>query len=222
VIDPTGGWAKATEKASEATSEAIKAGRDALSFIADPLREVVGMATDTMKAKRQMNQIRLAEQFQKCLREHGLEAPSRAIPLSFSVPLIESASLEEDDELQNIWARMLANAADAASPTERRTAFINMLKDMTAFDVMLLARIARITPLTNDGFVYTLNFPDSDDQRDSGKRPAAHSADVAVSLGNLLRLGCITARGSYGGPLSLSHIRLTELGAAFIAACTRP
>jgi hypothetical protein len=218
--DPTGGWAKATEKASEAATEAIKGGRDALSFVADPLRELVGMATDTFKVTRFKRQIRLVEQVQAFLRERGLEAPSRTIPLSFTVPLIEYASLEEDDELQDIWARMLANAGDAASGTERRTAFINMLRDMTAFDVMMLAKIARIAPSTEDGLVYTLNFPDSDDQKDSGKRPAELPTDVAVSLGNLVRLNCIQPGVGFGGRLMLTHVRLTPLGEAFIASCT--
>jgi hypothetical protein len=220
VGDPTGGWAKATEKTSEAATEAIKAGRDALSFVADPLRELVGMGTDTLKVKRYKRQIRLAEQLKAFLRERGLEAPSRGIPLSFSVPLIEYASLEEDDDLQDIWARMLANTADAKSGTERRTAFINMLKDMTAFDVMILAKIAKISPLIVDRSVYTINFPDGDDQTDSGKRPLELSADVAVSLGNLARVGCINGMSGIGGALMFLRVRLTDLGAAFIASCT--
>jgi hypothetical protein len=105
------------------------------------------------------------------MAERGLEAPSRPIPFSFSVPLIEHASLEADEELQDIWARMLANAADAESGTQPRTAFIGMLKDMTAFDVARLAQIAKITPLTKNGLVYTLNFPDSDEQTDTASVP---------------------------------------------------
>jgi hypothetical protein len=204
VGDPTGGSAKATEKTSEAVIEAIKAGRDALSFVADPVRELVGMGTDTLKVKRYRRQVRLTEQVKAFLRERGLEAPSPGIPLSFSVPLIEYASLEEDDDLQDIWAGMLANAADAKSGTERRTAFIGMLKDMTAFDVMILAKIAKIekiSPPTEARSVYTVNFPDSDDQTDSGKRPPGLSADVAVSLGNLARLGCINGLSGIGGTL---------------------
>ena len=63
-----------------------------------------------------------------------------------------------------------------------------MLGDMTAFDVKLLAMIYNINPEMKPGDVYTGNFPDSDDQRDSGSRPGLLRNDVAVSLGNLARL----------------------------------
>lgn len=191
-----------------------------LTFVADPLRELVGIATDTVKVKRFKRQVRLAKQVQTFLLEHGLEAPSRSLPLSFSVPLIECASLEEDDELQDIWARMLANAAAAESGTERRTAFIDMLRSMTAFDVMILAKVAKIAPSTDDGWVYTHNFPDSDDQTESGEPRRDLPTHVAVSLGNLARLGCIDGAAAFGGLLIYTQVRLTDLGAAFVASCT--
>ncbi|MBW4035541.1 MAG: DUF4393 domain-containing protein [Proteobacteria bacterium] len=217
--DPTGGWAKATEKTGEATAEAIKAARDMLSFVADPLKEIVGMATDSMKVRRFQRQIRLSEQLRRYLRDHGLEAPSREIPLNFSVPLIEYASLEEDDELQDVWARMLANAADASSKTERRTAFLAMLKDMTTLDVKILALIHNAKPLRPDGLIYTGNFPDSGSQSDQGSRPGIVRNDVSVSLNNLSRLGCLDPSITYGG-LAVTHVRLTPLGRAFILSCT--
>jgi hypothetical protein len=220
MTDPTGGWADATGKASDTATEAIKAGRDLLSLISDPLRELAGIATDTLKVTRFKRQLRLTDQVKLLLREHGLNAPLRVLPPNFVIPLVEFASLEEDDDLQDIWALMLVNAADASSRAERRTAFVSMLKDMTAFDVMILAKIAKIAPSTSDGAVYTLNFPDSDDQADSGRRPAVLGNEVAVSLGNLARLGCINPNASYGGRLLYSHVTLTELGAAFVTACT--
>lgn len=216
----TGNWPKAIEKASEATTEIVKATRDGFTFVAGPLREIVGAGANSLKAWRFKRQIRLAEQVQAYLLVKGLQKPSREIPLNFSLPLIERASLEESDELQDVWARMLANAGDAASRTERRTAFIHMLEDMTAFDVMILAKVAGAAPLTTDGLVFTANLPQSIDQKDTGRRPAEPRKDVAISLGNLVRLGCLSNIPTHGGPLNFLHVRITELGNAFIAACT--
>jgi len=157
--DPTGGWADATGKASEAVTEVTKAGRDLGSFVAPPLRELLGMATDQFQAWRWKRQVRLAAQSRSFLQERGLDKPTRQILPSFLVPLIEEASLQDDDDLQDIWARMLTNAADASSETERRTAFIRMLAEMTSFDVQLLAKIAAATP-SEAGHVWTVNLPD--------------------------------------------------------------
>jgi hypothetical protein len=220
MIDPNGDWAEATGKTADAAKALINATSNGLSFVSEPLRELIGMATDTLAVKRFERKVRLVQRAQRFLSDNGVQMPTKAIPLSFSVPLIEHASVEENDDLQDIWARMLANAADAGSQVEMRTAFVNMLSGMTAFDVTILALIHKIEPTTTSGSVYTGNFPDSDSQKDDGNRPGFTREDVAVSLGNLARLGCISPGVGFGGPLIFSHINLSPLGKAFIRSCT--
>ena len=42
---------------------------------------------------------------EQLLLEAGLSNPTRAIALKLAVPLLEAASLEDDDYLQDLWAR---------------------------------------------------------------------------------------------------------------------
>jgi hypothetical protein len=74
----------------------------------------------------------------------GLPAPNREVPLKFAVPLLTSAILEEDDELQAAWARLLVNAGDAATEMELRTAYIEILRGMSGYDVRNLSKLAEI------------------------------------------------------------------------------
>jgi hypothetical protein len=60
----------------------------------------------------------------------GLAAPTRPLPPNFVLPLLTAAVVEEDDELQDTWARLLANAGDAATEMELRTAYVEILKGM--------------------------------------------------------------------------------------------
>jgi hypothetical protein len=117
VSDPVSEWAKAVANTSEAVTEVVKGLRDVGRFIAPPLRHLIGMSDVSLSYVLATMQVRFTQRFRKFMAERGLEAPSRPIPFSFSVPLIEHASLEADEELQDIWARMLANAADAGSGT---------------------------------------------------------------------------------------------------------
>lgn len=85
-----------------------------------------------MKFRRWENHLKLYDRAEKLLRERGLDGPSREVPAKFALPLVTYATLEEDEELQDIWAQMLANAPDASSNIELRTAYIDILKDLTA------------------------------------------------------------------------------------------
>lgn len=219
--DPTGGWAKATEETGAAAKEGIGALRDLGHFLSPAFRPLVGMATDHFEVWRAERQTRLAVRYETFLRSRGISNPTRKVAPSFLLPLLESASIEADDNLQDVWAEMLANAADADSNTETRTAFIGILNEMSLFDVKILALIHEITPDTTDGRVYTGNFPDSKSQMDEGDRAGLDRDDVAVSLDNLARLGCISLSPAIGGVMVSTHVRLTPLGKAFIRSCTR-
>src|SRR5688500_13620036 len=58
---------------------------------------------------------RHATKVQEYLRPLGVDR--RDVPLRFVLRSIEEASLEEDDQLQDRWAAMLANAANPKSLT---------------------------------------------------------------------------------------------------------
>ena len=76
------------------------------------------------------------------LAENGLDAPTRLLPYKVGVPLIEAASLEEDDDLQDIWARLLANAADAESGVDVQRRFVTILQDFNRLEAQVLSMLA--------------------------------------------------------------------------------
>jgi hypothetical protein len=140
--DPTGGWARATEATANAAMEAIQASLELGHFIQGPAGVVVGMLEDCLKVVRFRLQVRLCDSVRNILIEKGMSGPTRKIPLKIALPLLENATLEEDDDLQEVWARLLVNSGDANSGIEPRRAFGSVLAEMTARDVQNLAEIA--------------------------------------------------------------------------------
>ena len=140
-VDPTGGWAAATEATANASKEAIQASRELGRFFSGPAREVVGILEDYVKVVRFERRVRLAGRVRKVLIEKGMTGPTRKIPLNIAVPLLENATLEEDDDLLEVWARLLVNGSDAGSGIELRRAFVSVLAEMTLLDVRSLAQI---------------------------------------------------------------------------------
>jgi hypothetical protein len=116
---------------------------------------------------------------------------------------------------------MLANAADAASETELRTAFVGILGEMTRFDVLILSKLADAPSPEGWYFLRTDRLPEEVSlSDDSQKEITPPRKDVEVSLGNLARLGCLSPTSTVGGFESFGLIRLTLLGSSFIKACT--
>jgi hypothetical protein len=218
VPDPTGGWAKATEATANASKEAIQAGRDLGSFVSGPAGEIVGMLWDHLKVVRFERQIRLRDRVHHFLTERSMDSPTRTIPLKIGLPLLDHATLEEDDELQDIWARLLINGGDANSGVELRKAFVSILADLSAFDAQLLAVIAAAPNADTTG-VLTFYLPGAVLPPVEGQAPPGPSEAVAVALWNLVRLACVTPATGWGGT-HIGHVFLSPLGKAFVTACS--
>ena len=229
VPDPTGGWAKATEATANTSKEAIEAGRDLGRFISGPAGEVLGMLCDHLKVIRFERQIRVNKRVRRFLADQGMDAPTRTISLKVGLPLLDNATLEEDDELQDVWARLLVNGGDASSGVEIRRAFVSVLAEMTSLDVRNLAAIDQVSPADFSGAslgVWTSQLPDLAMpifRHEAGVYNQSPTSEVLTSLSNLERLGCIYSGNQFermNGSSPLRAVGLTPFGRAFVQACT--
>ena len=135
--------AKAAQEIAKATQEALKT----LQGVGGFLREVFGTVPedlvglcggDWLKARRLENLARIFQKSKKRLeaRNAAHELPSP----SLLVPLIIAAADESRDELQDMWASLLAAAADPTRAKAFRLAFIETAKKMDPLDAAVLKR----------------------------------------------------------------------------------
>lgn len=214
---------KAVEEIAKTTGKAIDAGRELGGFlsryIGGSVEQAMGIVEDKLKYLRWERQIRLADRANAFLSKRGLSQPSRKVPLQIAIPLMQGGSLEEDDWLQDRWAALLANAADATSQIEVRRAFISILEDLTPPDALLLEKIYSLPQVSNvDAEIWTTHLPDyatSEKPNQTNLRPPNY---VEVSLGNLARLGLITTAMVWGGLANFSCVHRTVLGHEFLRA----
>jgi hypothetical protein len=66
-------------------------------------------------------------------RDCRCDVSGGVLPLKVIQPLIESASLEDDQELRTCWANVLANAVDPRRLKESSPRFSTILKELTLF-----------------------------------------------------------------------------------------
>lgn len=134
--------AKAVQEVAKTTGKAIEATEKLSGFVArvtnESIEAVTGMLSDKLRFMRWERQLRLANRAKEIIRERGLENNFRVVPPKIALPIIENASLEENDELQDLWANLLASALDLNFDGTLRTAFIDILKQLEIIDVHIL------------------------------------------------------------------------------------
>lgn len=222
--------ANATAEIAKAAGEAVDAVRELGSFVAryvgGPFEQTSGIVEDKLKYLRWERQVRLMARADAFLAERGLSRPSMQVPLSFAIPLLQAGSVADNDELQDLWAALLVNAADADSGVEVRRAFISILEDLTPLDAFILDKIYSLPygPEPNADLmqeIWTTELPEKvtiEKRSAFDRRPPL---DCEIAIGNLARLGLLTSAIALGGMAMFSCVHRTMLGREFHRACQR-
>lgn len=207
---------------------------DLLTKLVGPSFEEIGLTLrDKIRMFRGNRQIRFLEEFRK--KCSAAEIEPKAVKISLLCDIFERASLEDDDELQDLWANLLANAADSREQVLVKTAFPEILKQISKEEALYLLELLEVAQKTE---MFVLNARSSEFiQNEPEHKPKLD----AISYDNLKRLGLIelntetipaaartlTKEEMEAGaknyqPLTEEEYLLSSLGFAFILACQAP
>jgi hypothetical protein len=176
------------------SDEQAKLGQEALKtlqglggFLKDTFgtapQDVVGLlGGDYLKVKRAENLARMLEKAKKRLESNRVQQAD-ASP-SLAIPIMVAAADESRDELQEIWAALLAAAADPSRNKAFRLRFIEIAKRLDPLDVSVL----NIVSARGD----VLNPPTQQAMIDFG----LSGYEIQISVNNLAELGLL---GNPGG-----------------------
>lgn len=191
---------------------------DVVKRIAGPLADEIGESLALIaRPYRIALSVKMFQKTQSMLKEAGM--PAQAVPPRLFLPMLEAASIENDEDLHTMWSALLANAA--SSPGKVHPSYIEILKELTPDDARLLDKLYTAT---NEQKYRLLNqlLLDEDHQ--------------GISLQNLVRLGLIeTTYDADGMKVNMRHgdnpyvsgdIKenhwLTNFAVGFIEACRPP
>jgi hypothetical protein len=103
---------------------------------ADELGLVIG---EHARIYRLKNAFRLFKRANEMTTEAGFEP--KQVSMKSLLPLLEGASLEDDESLADKWAALLSNASDPASKTTMKPAYAEILRQLIPQEVQLLDKI---------------------------------------------------------------------------------
>ena len=209
---------------SEIISKGIDVVREVGGFIArvidGPLEQGMGIFEDHLKYYRWERQLRLMEKANLLLCDRGLKNPSRALPIKVALPLFESASIEDDEDIHDMWARLLVNAIDAGSEVNVKKSLVSILSEFEPLDAKIFHEIYSIAdPGDRDLAIWTMNLPEKADLEKPCNESCEPIWDVEVSLGNLSRNACIESAMAFGGIAKLAAVHTTRIGWELYMSC---
>ncbi|WP_324719908.1 Abi-alpha family protein [Salinimicrobium sp. HB62] len=121
-----------------------KSAEKALDFIekliAGPFMEGTAIFTDKVKFWRFKNQINIITKAREFLKEKGIETPKK-IPIKDLTTLLEYASFEQEDEMQDNWSRLLANTLDPKNEFDVSHIFSQVLNQLSVNEIWILQYI---------------------------------------------------------------------------------
>lgn len=218
----------ALEETAKLGQESVKASRELAvffsKFVTEPLEQASGLITDRLKYHRITNQIKFKIEIEKLTREFAIDPTTREIPFKHLLPLIESASLENDDTLRKMWAMLLLNFGNSSSGIEIRASYIEILKSLSSLEVQILNSIYSIEMDYQHKSFSTRYLPerielDVDEEEPLKNPDFTLTEDVEFALANLERIGCLSAQMTWGGGRTYRSVHPTIFGKSFVKAC---
>lgn len=219
--------AKAVQEVAKATQSAIDASREAGGFLAKyldgPLTQMSALLEDRLKYARSIRLVRLQHRFRQEVQALGTQVPIQPLPVNFAISALEEGSLEDDDELQDLWARLLANTVDASSGVAPRRAHISMIRDMSRMDALIFEAIYSVPDVPSGKAIVTYELPGKAYRADGleAAEVPEPGEEIVLSLSNLERIGAIAFGSTWSGAEVFKFANKTTAGRELMKAIKR-
>lgn len=223
--------AEAVKEVAKFGQEGIKASDKACSFLAaifkDAIEQVGHIVGDKLRYARWKNINNIAEKVEEDLKRRGV-TDTRVIPLKLSLPILEDSSLEDDDEMQNIWAKLISNALDPNFTGKITYGFTEIIKNLNPKEAYMLQKMYYAVMSHESNYKYNITFA----KKQFIELFKISDEEYQLMANNLIRVQCIspgivTIPGivQNGYPTTIyrgtDDISITELGIKFVESCIK-
>ncbi|MCU1317725.1 MAG: hypothetical protein JWN63_3047 [Candidatus Acidoferrum typicum] len=134
--------ARAVQEVAKVTGKAIDLVRSAGGLLDDvfgeTLRQLGGTAADWSRYFRLRNFLLIADKAKTVLDGRRITGKLLSIPPQFALPLLDGASLEAEEDIQQLWAGLIANAVDPGRAFRIKKVFLEILRGLEPLDARIM------------------------------------------------------------------------------------
>jgi hypothetical protein len=177
--------------------------------IAPPAEEIGQILAENIRLYRLKNEVRIIQRAETYLKEKNIK--TKKVSIKTLAPLLIESSLEDDENLQDKWAALLANTVSEGKDFDAPV-FSKILSEMTGAD-------AEVFEIIFNHFSSGTPYESiSVNTRINANKILSSIKDYKLILDNLVRLRLIREDNPFGS--DIVNVALTELGRKFMIACT--
>jgi hypothetical protein len=186
----------------ENSPENVAVSEGLLKRILGPAADEVGLILrDSVRAYRKKNLSKILPRGLELVEASKLEP--QEIPMRTLIPIIECASIEDNEYLAEKWAGLIASAATAQETTANHPCFPQILSELSPLDAMILDRLWE---------------PERPEQWQAFKELQCSKYDLSEKALNMT----FASLNRAGLCVNSSKYNFTELGKAFMTAVNGP
>ncbi|RTD84039.1 DUF4393 domain-containing protein [Variovorax atrisoli] len=232
-LDVAAEAAKAVQEVAKAAGGTVEAGRAVGRYLgtmlAGSVEQIVGIWEDKLKYRRWESQVKLLQKAEQMRVDAGMHGKPIPLPLKLAVPLLEGASIEDDDSLLDRWAALLVNSTSSENKVDLQTVYIDILSGLSPLEAKILDAVYSLPfEATQHGGIFAGPLPGRaiaiPEKTESSTYDEMGDPDtpVKIALSSLSRSGCLRLGMTWRGGESFSRVNPTVLGRAFVEACRSP
>lgn len=140
--------AKATQELAKTTGQfaeiAEKIGGFVSKLVGPTSEQIGGILGDWTRYYRSKNLLMIADKVEAINSRRRTQGKTTQIPLKIAVPLIESAALEDDEVLQDIWARLISNSIDPNFSTAIHPGYTEIIRQLSPDEAIILESFLKL------------------------------------------------------------------------------
>jgi len=140
--------AKAVQEVAKTSGKLVEATEKVGGFISKIIggasTQVGGILEDWAKFYRYKNLLRIADKVEAIHAQRKIEGKTIPLPPRTAIPMLESASLEDDEILQKVWAQLIANSTDPNFKESFHPGYIEIIRQMSPNEAIILDAFLKI------------------------------------------------------------------------------
>lgn len=188
--------AEMAKAAGQIVVDTAKNSRKAIGvLLGDAVREFGLALGDKARFFRFKNLVKIMDRVEEIGRNRGYTPEQmKALPFGEAVRVIEAASDEDEEEVQELWSRLIANASTPESGVSARKVYVDLLKSLSPSEATFLDLLSKNSKEQFQSLDELKEFNSTARKEFAERWHSFGPLDREAAIQNLLRLRCVAVR----------------------------